>query len=252
MDEKERQKLWDAYKENKTRELRDLLITEYIFVVKYVAGRLSMYLGNTVEYNDLVSDGIFGLIDAIEKYDISKGVKFETYASLRVRGSILDHIRKLDWVPRSLRQKQKKIDEAIRKIEKETGKEPRNHDIAKELNISIDEYYNWCTQTSLINLISLDDYTNSGLEAFVQPVHKSCFEHPEELIDRQETKKILSEVIDKLNEKEKKVIALYYYEELTLREISYILGVSESRVSQIHSKAITKIRQKIDKNIQYV
>lgn len=135
----EKQKLWDKYRKKPTPEIREQIILEYAPLVKIVAGRLSMYLGGNVEYDDLVSYGIFGLIDAIDKFDMAKDVKFETYASLRIRGSILDQIRKMDWIPRTVRQKQKKIDEAIKKLEMETGKNPTDEMLAEELGVSGDE-----------------------------------------------------------------------------------------------------------------
>lgn len=131
----DREKLWEEYRKNPTPELREKLITEYAPLVKVVAGRLSMYLGYNVEYEDLVSYGIFGLIDAIDKFDLGKDVKFETYASLRIRGSILDQIRKMDWIPRTVRQKQKKIEEAIKQVESRTGRNASDEEVAEELGI---------------------------------------------------------------------------------------------------------------------
>ena len=139
MDEAGRAKLWDDYAKNKSPEIREKIILEYAPLVKLVAGRLSMYLGYNVEYDDLVGYGIFGLIDAIDKFDYGKNVKFETYASLRIRGAILDQIRKMDWIPRSLRQKQKKIDSAMAKIESEEGRMATDEELAGELEISVDE-----------------------------------------------------------------------------------------------------------------
>ena len=183
----EKEKLWEEYQKNPSAELREKIIIEYAPLVRVVAGRLSMYLGYNVEYEDLVSYGIFGLIDAIDKFDRGKDVKFETYASLRIRGSILDQIRKMDWIPRTVRQKRKKIEEAIKQIETKTGR--------------------------------------NALE--------------------EELKKVLMESLELLTEKEKKVILLYYYEDLTLKEISSILEVSESRVSQLHTKALLKMRKRM-------
>ena len=143
MDEKGRNKLWEAYFANKTPQLREQIIIEYSQLVKLVAGRLSMYLGYNVEYEDLVSYGIFGLIDAIDKFDSTKNVKIETYASLRIRGSILDQIRKMDWIPRSVRQKQKMISAACSKFETENGRAATDEELAGELLVSVDELYNW-------------------------------------------------------------------------------------------------------------
>ena len=239
----DREKLWEEYQKKKTPELREKLIIEYSPLVKLVAGRLSMYLGYNVEYDDLVSYGIFGLIDAIDKFDLGKEVKFETYASLRIRGAILDQIRKMDWIPRSLRQKQKKIDTAMAKIEAETGKVVTDELLAAELGISIDELSEWQGQMKSSNLISLDEYTEAGSEIKMENVGNSHFDQPESVVEKEETKKKLVEAIDTLTEKERRVIVLYYYEDMTLKEISMTLEVSESRVSQLHTKALNKMKK---------
>ena len=239
----DKEKLWDDYRKNPTPALREQLIIEYAQLVKLVAGRLSMYLGHNVEYEDLVSYGIFGLIDAIDKFNMEKNVKFETYASLRIRGAILDQIRKMDWIPRSLRQKQKKIDTAMAKIESETGKVVTDELLAAELGISIDELSEWQGQMKSSNLISLDEYTEAGPEPVMDATHNSHFTQPEELVAKEELKTMLVKSLDNLTEKERKVIELYYYEDLTLKEISNILDVSESRVSQLHTKGLIKMRK---------
>ena len=245
MDEAGRDKLWQQYSKTHDTELRDELILEYAQLVKLVAGRLSMYLGYNVEYDDLVGYGIFGLIDAIDKYDYGKNVKFETYASLRIRGAILDQIRKMDWIPRSLRQKQKKINAAMAAIEAKTGRTSTDEELAAELGISIEELNNWQGQTKMSNLISLDEYTEEGSESGIQAVNNTRFETPEDVVEKEELKKMLVEALDLLTEKEKNVVTLYYYEDLTLKEISLVLNVSESRVSQLHTKALNKMRKKL-------
>ena len=239
----EKEKLWEEYQKNPSAELREKIIIEYAPLVRVVAGRLSMYLGYNVEYEDLVSYGIFGLIDAIDKFDRGKDVKFETYASLRIRGSILDQIRKMDWIPRSLRQKQKKIDAAMAKIESESGKVATDEELAAEIGISIDELSDWQGQMKSSNLISLDEYTEAGSEVKMENVSNSHFDQPETVVEKEETKKKLIEAIDTLTEKERSVIVLYYYEDMTLKEISMTLEVSESRVSQLHTKALNKMKK---------
>ena len=213
----DKEKLWEEYQKNPSAELREKIIIEYAPLVRVVAGRLSMYLGYNVEYEDLVSYGIFGLIDAIDKFDRGKDVKFETYASLRIRGSILDQIRKMDWIPRTVRQKRKKIEEAIKQIETKTGR----------------------------NVISLNEFVEQGGEPVMDAKNNSHFIQPEESVQEEELKKVLMESLELLTEKEKKVILLYYYEDLTLKEISSILEVSESRVSQLHTKALLKMRKRM-------
>ena len=247
MDETGRKKLWDEYIKNKEPEVREKIILEYAPLVKTVAGRLSMYLGYNVEYEDLVSYGIFGLIDAIDKFDTMKEVKFETYASLRIRGAILDQIRKMDWIPRTIRQKQKKIDSVIKEIEMETGKNATDEEIAEKLGISGDEYDEWQSQMKITGLVSLNEYVEQGSDvAQDYNQHTAArFESPEEHIEKQELTKVLKESLELLTEKESKVITLYYYEELTLKEISNILEVSESRISQLHTRALQKMRGKM-------
>ncbi|MDO5383116.1 MAG: FliA/WhiG family RNA polymerase sigma factor [Eubacteriales bacterium] len=243
MDEAGRNKLWESYMASRSSEVREQLILEYAQLVKLVAGRMNMYLGYNVEYDDLVGYGIFGLIDAIDKFDYGKNVKFETYASLRIRGAILDQIRKMDWIPRSLRQKQKKIDAAMSKIESEKGRIATDEELAEELEISIDELNEWQGQTKASNLISLDEYTEAGSEVKMEAVGNSHFEQPEDAVEKEELKKKMVQAIDMLTEKERSVIVLYYYEEMTLKEISLTLEVSESRVSQLHTKALNKMKR---------
>ncbi len=241
----EREKLWGEYQKNPSAELREKIIIEYAPLVKVVAGRLSMYLGYNVEYEDLVSYGVFGLIDAIDKFDLNKDVKFETYASLRIRGSILDQIRKMDWIPRTVRQKRKKIEEAIRQIETQTGRNATDEEIAKELGIEETELNEWQVQLNVTNVVSLNEFVEQGGEPVMDARNNSHFAQPEETIQEEELKKVLRESMDLLTEKEQKVILLYYYEDLTLKEISNILEVSESRVSQLHTKALAKMRKKM-------
>ena len=187
MNEEEKQKLWDEYSKKHTPELREQIIMEYANLVKIVAGRLSIYLGYNVEYEDLVSYGIFGLIDAIDKFDCEKGVKFETYASLRIRGAILDQIRKMDWLPRTLRQRQKKIDAAYQKLETISGRSATDKELAQELEISTDELENWQNQMKISNLVSLDEYMEQG-EGKVEAQSSEDYAQPERVIEKEELK----------------------------------------------------------------
>jgi len=241
----DKEKLWDSYRKNPTPELREQIIIEYAQLVKIVAGRLGMYLGSNVEYDDLVGYGIFGLIDAIDKFDLAKDVKFETYASLRIRGAILDQIRKMDWIPRTVRQKQKKLDEAMKAIEMRTGKVATDEELAAEVGISDEELTNWQSQLKVTNVVSLNEYVEQGNEPVMDARRNSHFIQPEEQVAQDELKQVLSDTLSKLTEKERRVIELYYYEELTLKEISKILEVSESRVSQLHTKALVKMKKKM-------
>ncbi len=250
MSAEQRQKLWEEYTKKKTPELQEKIIIEYAGLVKLVAGRLSMYLGYNVEYDDLVGYGTFGLIDAIDKFDYLKGVKFETYASLRIRGAILDQIRKMDWIPRSIRQKQRKIDLAYQSLEIKYGRIASDEEVAKELEITVDELDTWQSQTKITNVISLDEFMEQGTESKVEQSLTTDFAQPDRIVEKQELKELLIKTLETLTEKEKKVIVLYYYEELTLKEISRILEVSESRISQLHTKALQKMKFKLGKNIE--
>lgn len=245
MDEAGRNKLWDDYAKTKSPEIREKIILEYAPLVKLVAGRLSMYLGYNVEYDDLVGYGVFGLIDAIDKFDFMKEVKFETYASLRIRGAILDQIRKMDWIPRTIRQKQKKIDAVMKEIESTKGRAATDEEIAQGLGISQDEYSTWQSQMKITGVVSLNEFMDSGSEIPADQSNQRRFDSPEEVIEKEELKKVLQDALELLTEKEKKVILLYYYEDLTLKEISNILEVSESRVSQLHTRALQKLKTKM-------
>ena len=244
MDDADRKKMLEEYARTKSPEVRENLILEYAPLVKVVAGRLSMYLGYNVEYEDLVSYGIFGLIDAIDKFDCFKEVKFETYASLRIRGAILDQIRKMDWIPRTIRQKQKKIETVIKEIEQSMGRSATEEEIAKGLGISEEEYIDWQSQMKITGLVSLNEYMEQGSDVSQDYGRQSTsrFEGPEERVEKEELCKVLGEALQLLTEKEQKVITLYYYEELTLKEISNVLEVSESRISQLHTRALQKMR----------
>lgn len=243
MDESKREKLWESYSKKRDPDIREQLILEYVPLVKLVAGRLSMYLGYTVEYDDLVSYGIFGLIDAIDKFDYGKGIKFETYASLRIRGSILDQIRKMDWIPRSVRQKQKQMEAAISKIESESNQVATDEAVAAELGISMDEYYEWQGQTNITNISSIDEFVDQGIEVKAFDYTKYSDTEPEKVYEKEEIKDLLASSLDGLTEKERMVVLLYYYEELTLKEISKVMEVSESRISQLHTKALQKMKK---------
>jgi RNA polymerase sigma factor for flagellar operon FliA len=246
MNEAARKKLWDDYAKQSTPELREKLILEYAPLVKVVAGRLSMYFGYNVEFDDLVSYGVFGLIDAVDKFDTTKDVKFETYASLRIRGAILDHIRKMDWMPRTIRQHQRQIEDAMKELEAKNNRAATDAEIAEYIGISEDEYFGWKDQLKADTVVSLNEYIEQGGSDI--PSEKRVnggFDTPEMAVEQQELKGALTDALGLLTEKERNVILLYYYEELTLKEISCVLNVSESRVSQLHTKALQKMKTKM-------
>ena len=245
MNDAERKQLLDEYDSTKSPKLREQIIIEYAQLVKLVAGRLSMYLGYNVEYDDLVSYGIFGLIDAIDKFDYQGDVKFETYASLRIRGAILDHVRKLDWIPRTIRQRQKKVSMVVKALEQAKGRTPTDDEVAQAMGISLEEYLEIQNQMKVSGLISLNEYMEQGSDVSQDASQgtTSRFDGPEESYEKKELSEALGQAMELLTDKEQKVITLYYFEELTLKEISNVLEVSVSRVSQLHTRALQKMRE---------
>ncbi|RKD27760.1 RNA polymerase, sigma 28 subunit, SigD/FliA/WhiG [Caminicella sporogenes DSM 14501] len=235
--------LWKLYKEKKSKAIKQKLILEYIELVKIIAGRLYISYNSNVEYEDLVSYGILGLIDAIEKFDPDKNVKFETYANFRIRGAIIDQLRNLDWVPRSIRQKFKRLEDTIQKLQNKIGLDIEDEVIAKEMGISLEELNELYSEVSIFSVISLDEKLSENNNYDIPS--DDIESNPESNFMKEETKRILREVIEKLPEREKMIIKLYYFSELTYKEISNILNISESRVSQLHTKCIIKLRNAI-------
>ncbi|MCX7772802.1 MAG: FliA/WhiG family RNA polymerase sigma factor [Clostridia bacterium] len=242
------QDLWKKYSETRDPAIKEQLIVEYADLVKYVAGRLSIYFGSNVEYDDLVGYGVFGLIDAIDKFDLSKKVKFETYASLRIRGAVIDSIREQDWAPRSLRKKGKELEKAYFELENQLGHSATDQEVADRLGISSDDLNKLLQEVNMSQMISLEDYLEQNHEAGLDPLSLDRdTSQPEQRMEVVELKETLADAIDKLPEKERTVVTLYYYEELTLKEISMIMKVSESRISQLHTKAIMRMRGRLER-----
>lgn len=240
----ETKELWERYHKQKEPEIKTQLIEKYVELVKIIAGRLYTTYGNHLEFDDLVSYGIFGLIDAIDKFDPTKNVKFETYAQIRIRGAVVDQLRNLDWIPRSIRQKARQIEETIAKLESRHLGHVSDELVAREMDISLQELQTVLQQTSAFNIISLEEkLMDSAEEVKTAESHQDL---PESRLIQNEMKAMLTESISALPEREQQVITLYYYEELTYKEIGSILGVSESRISQLHSKAIARIRNRMD------
>jgi RNA polymerase sigma factor for flagellar operon FliA len=242
--------IWKQFKEDGSQESREKLILNYAPLVKYVAGRVSSGLPPNIEYADLVSYGIFGLIDAIEKYDPNRGIKFETYAIARIKGAIIDELRSIDWVPRSIRFKARELEKAYVALENELKRLPSDEEVAKHLCISLDEFHTLLQQMSFISLVALDELWNVGGDkgdkvSLVDTLEDSRVKDPSKTYEIEEMKRILAEAINRLPEREKIVISLYYYEGLTLREIGEVLGVTESRVCQMHTKAILRLKGRL-------
>lgn len=230
-------------------ENREAVIEEYAPMIKYVANRIAMRLPPHIEVDDLISVGVLGLIDAIDKYDSSRGAKFKTYAEFRVRGAILDELRSMDWVPRSVRQKASSMETVVRKLQNKLGRPPEDDEIADEMGISLDELFNALNETKSMPILSLEDLgiaKDSGeQQSLLECLAGKGDADPQTHFRLVELKEIIAKAIDNLPEKERLMISLYYYEELTMKEIGEVLGITESRVSQIHSKAVFRLRNKL-------
>lgn len=240
--EADAEKLWERYRSEKTVELKNELVMLYIGQVKSIVLRMvPTYKGYSC-YDDMLSCGILGLMDAIEKYDVSKKVKFEYYAAMRIKGEIIDNIRKQDWAPSSLRRKIKAISNACSELEHRFHRSPMDDEIAEYLGMDVDEVRRTLEKSHMFNIIYFEEMTQDDhLWESADPD-----ETMEEKVEGTEMVRILGELIEGLSEKERQVITLYYYEEMTLKEIAQVLGVSESRASQIHSKAVMLLRSKMD------
>ena len=246
-------KMWKKYKRTKSQALREEIVKKYLYLVKYVAGRVAIGLPPNVEFNDLVSYGILGLFDAITKYDVSQGNKFETYAVSRIRGSIMDELRKLDWAPRLLRKRAREIEKKCQEIEEKNGRMATDDELAKALKISTDELNSIYSDLNSTTFLSLDEVwqNDDGNKPIsrLQTIEDSLITNQLSYVNQNEVKDILASAIDELPEKEKLVVVLYYYENLTLREIGEILDVSESRVCQIHTKVVMCLRSHLTKKV---
>ena len=238
--------LWVRFKEQGDDAARDELVVMYMRVVKYVAGRIAIHVPSSVEMDDLIGWGVLGLLDAVEKFDPTQNIKFSTYATFRIRGAIIDEIRSLDWAPRSLRAMARRVGGAREKLRHEQGAEPSTEDIAKEMDATEEQVENCISQIQTAQVLSLDDYVPSTDRADVRKVdivEDPSAETPEAQAELRERQVRLVESILGLAEQQQKVLNLYYYEELTLKEIGAVLEVSESRVCQIHGAALKELRK---------
>ena len=254
MDEQEKVRaegLWRRYTKSPTREVRDQLIVHYSPLVKYVASRVAAGLPQNVEQADLVSYGIFGLIDAIDKFDPGRGYKFETYAISRIKGAMLDELRSMDWVPRSVRTKAKRIEQANAKLEAKLGRAASDEELAGALDISTDELETMLTKISFVGVVALDEMLSGGERGDSMTLGDTIPDKsagPVGSFEVEEMRQLLAESINGMTEREKIVLTLYYYEGLTLAEIGQVLGVTESRVCQIHTKSVLRLRSRLTAN----
>ena len=227
--------LWGVYQKGRSTEVRDQLVEQYLPLVNIIAGRLAIGLPSHVDRDDLISSGFFGLLDAIERYDYARGNKFETYAGVRIRGAMLDYLRSKDWLPVSMRQKIRKYEQTVTELEGKLGRPATDSELADELGLAAKDLQALVTQLNVATIIPLEEYVRSEAPQTGEV-------DPQEMVERNELKTVLAGAIEKLPDKEKTVVSLYYYEELTLKEISLILHLSEARISQLHTKAVFRLR----------
>ena len=242
--------LWRLFKESGDEQLRERLIVHYSPLVKYVAGRVGVGLPSTIEQSDLISYGVFGLIDAIGKFDPERAVKFETYAISRIRGAIIDELRSVDWIPRSIRTKARDVERAFSSLEAELHRSPTEDEVAERMGISKPELLAIFSQVSYTSVVALDELVAAGQDrgdtlSLVDTLGDEKAEDPVRAFESEETKHLLAKAVNLLPEREKIVVTLYYYENLTLAEIGQVLGVTESRICQMHTKAVLQLRGKL-------
>ena len=239
----ESENLWIDYCKTRDINVRNQIILKYVYLVKHVVNRMWGSYSHLKQMEDLVSCGVIGLMDAIERYDLARGVKFETYAYFRIRGEIIDQIRKSDWVPKSIRMQAKKIEQTMILLEDKLGKQPSDQEIADHMSIRIEDIQKIMGQSHSLSVVSLDEHLLDSTSSSALVADKT--ESPERLAADNEMREVLSKAIETLTDKEKIVLSLYYFEELNLKEIGAVLGVSESRVSQIHTKALLRMKNKL-------
>jgi RNA polymerase sigma factor for flagellar operon FliA len=248
-EQKTEDELWLEYRQTQSQAIKNHFIRQYMPLVKYVAGKVATGLPNNIEFEDLVSFGQFGLLDAINRFDPVKNVKFKTYAVTRIRGSIIDELRQLDFVPRSVRQKSREIEGVIGDLEAKLGRPASDGEIAEKMGLSEEEYQHTVMKVSGTSVISLNDawYGNDESDrlSMMDSIESPASLQPDVIVEREEVRRVIAEAINELPEKEKIVLVLYYHEDLTFKEIGQVLGVSESRISQLHTNANLRLKAKL-------
>jgi RNA polymerase sigma factor for flagellar operon FliA len=246
---KSEEELWRVYRRTHDQKVRDWFVRQYAPLVKYVAGKIALGMPQNVEFDDLVGFGIFGLFDAIDKFDPAKHVKFKTYAVTRIRGAIFDELRTIDWVPRSVRQKAREVEDVVRRLESSLGRSASDEEIAGAMAIDVREFQQMMLKISGTAMLSLHDIWYTGEDndkiSIAESIESPGSLNPDTIVEKDEIRRVIVEAIKELPDKEKKVLVLYYYEDLTLKEIGEVLSVTESRVSQLHTKAIMRLRAKL-------
>ncbi len=246
-------RLWRAYRDEPSAELRERLILRYAPLVKYVAGRMAVGMPSHVDRRDLASYGMFGLLDAIDRFDVDSGYKFETYASRRVRGAIVDELRSMDWVPRSVRRKAREIERALAELQARLHRAPTDDELAKELDLTPEQLADALTQVSMTSLAALDSAltgADGDTISIIDTVVDEGQVTPDEAVDERAMRQLVSEAMERLTDREQTVLALYYFDGMTLRQVGEVLGVTESRVCQIHSKAILALRSRLERDVR--
>ncbi|MCX7977758.1 MAG: FliA/WhiG family RNA polymerase sigma factor [Bdellovibrionaceae bacterium] len=230
-----------------TQEQKNQLIEEYAPLIKFIAQKISFRLPASIELDDLISAGVIGLMDAIDKYDPTRDNKFKTYAEFRIRGAILDELRSQDWVPRSVRDKSKQLDKMIVQLEQELGRQPTDEEVASSLNISVEEYHALLNQIKPVSLLSIDEasFSNTDKKSILNLLEGSRLANPLNQLNLKAVKDIIAKAIEELPERQRLVLSLYYFEDLNLKEIGQVLRVTESRVSQLHAQAVQRLRLKL-------
>jgi RNA polymerase sigma factor for flagellar operon FliA len=243
--------LWRQYRKTGDRQAKDTLVLKYLQLAKYIAGRMAIHLPREIDERDVIGWAVVGLLEAVEKYDPDQKASFSTFASYRIKGEIRDSVRQLDWLPRLQRQKVKKVTAAAEKLRASLGREPQHEEVARELDMTVDEVHSQLSKLASAELLSLDQPLGSPLvtgdeyELTLQSVVKDAGESPVEIVEKRSKLEALAEAIPELTENQQKVIYLYYNEELTLKEVAGVLGLTEGRVCQIHKEAVEKLRSKM-------
>jgi len=241
---KKYQEINHVNQESMDSKSREELILKYAPLVKQIAERMAVRLPPNISKEELIGPGVLGLFDAIDKFDSTRGIKFRTYANLRIKGAILDELRKMDWISRSVRRNINRIEDAIRTLELKFGREPKDDEIAEEMGLDMDSYYRMISRSQGVNLLSLDELMLDGT-TFKVSKQASDQPSPVDELKVKEIKSVIFKALSTLSKKEQMVLSLYYYDELTLKEIAKVLSLTESRISQIHSKAIIRLRIKL-------
>ena len=247
----ELEQLWRNFKSTGSIEIRDRLIVHYAPLVKYVAGRMSVGIPASIDHEDLTSAGIVGLMEAISKFEPGRGYKFETYAANRIRGAILDDLRAMDWVPRSVRTQARRVEETLQKLQEQLRRTPSDEEVAAEMGVSVRKLRAIYSRISTVLFVSLEKLLSlgemSGTLSLIETLADSQAEDPVSHFESQEMKAFLAQAIGRLPDRERTAITLYYYEGLSLSEIAQVVGLSQARISQMNAKSVLQFRSQLKK-----